>query len=116
LHDNVYYGKIEPYSSYRNINIKKIVRMKHFLHKISLLATAALMTVASYAQNYEYEGLNYILDHDNATASVTYQGTDPEENNYKGEIEIPARFKYEGKYYYVTSIGEKAFYGCDSIA
>ena len=89
--------------------------MKHFLHKISLFATAALMTVASYAQSFEYEGLNYILDHENATASVTYQGTDPEENNYKGEIEIPVRFKYEGKYYYVTSIGEKAFYGCDSI-
>ena len=89
--------------------------MKHVLHKISLFATAAMLSFASYAQNIEYEGINYILDHESKTATVTYQGSNPEDNNYKGEIDLPAKFKYDGTYYKVTSIGEKAFYGCDSI-
>ena len=89
--------------------------MKHVLHKLSLLTTAAMFALASFAQGYEYDGINYILDHENKTAAVTYQGTNPEENNYEGEIDIPNKFKYEGTYYRVTSIGEKAFYGCDNI-
>lgn len=89
--------------------------MKHVLHKISLLVTAAMLTLSSFAQKFEYEGINYILDHENKTAAVTYQGTNPEDNNYKGEIELPTKFIYNDVYYRVTSIGEKAFYGCDSI-
>ncbi len=89
--------------------------MKHFLHRISLFAATTMLTVASYAQNYEYKGLNYILNEESKTASVTYQGDNPETNNYKGEITIPTKFKYNNEYYRVTSIGEKAFYGCDSI-
>lgn len=89
--------------------------MKHVLHKISLFATATMIAVASYAQNIEYKGINYILDDESKTAAVTYQGNNPEENNYKGEITLPAKFKYNDVYYKVTSIGEKAFYGCDSI-
>lgn len=89
--------------------------MKHFLHKISLFTTAAMLTFASYAQTIEYEGLNYILDEATKTASVTYQGGNPEENNYKGQIEMPVSIEYNNEWYDVTSIGEKAFYGCDSI-
>ena len=89
--------------------------MKHFLHKISLFTTAAMLSLASFAQNVEYKGINYILDEESKTAAVTYQGTNPEENNYKGEITLPTKFKYNDVYYRVTSIGEKAFYGCDSI-
>ncbi|MBR2606955.1 MAG: leucine-rich repeat protein [Bacteroidaceae bacterium] len=89
--------------------------MKHFLHKISLSLFAAMLTLSSYAQKIEYEGISYILDSDNQTATVTYQGSNPEENNYKGEIEIPGQLYYNDVDYSVTSIGEKAFYGCDSI-
>ena len=89
--------------------------MKQLLHRISLFTTAAMLALASYAQNVEYKGINYILDEGSKTASVTYQGTNPEENNYKGEITLPTKFKYNDVYYKVTSIGEKAFYGCDSI-
>lgn len=89
--------------------------MKYFLHRILFLVIAAMSAFVSYAQKIEYEGISYILDPDNQTAVVTYQGDNPEENNYKGEIEIPAFIYYDDVEYYVTSIGEKAFYGCDSI-
>ena len=89
--------------------------MKYFLHRILFLVIAAMSAFVSYAQKIEYEGISYILDPDSQTAIVTYQGDNPEENNYKGEIEIPAFIYYDDVEYYVTSIGEKAFYGCDSI-
>ena len=76
--------------------------MKHFLHKISLSLFAAMLTLSSYAQKIEYEGISYILDSDNQTATVTYQGSNPEENNYKGEIEIPGQLYYNDVDYSVT--------------
>ena len=90
--------------------------MKHFLHKISLFTTAAMLSLASFAQNVEYKGINYILDEESKTAAVTYQGTNPEENNYKGEITLPTKFKYNDVYYRVTSIGETAFGSCCRLA
>ena len=98
-----------------NINQINIARMKHVLHKISLFTAATIFTLASYAQSYEYEGVNYILDHEKKTASVTYLGNSPEENSYSGEIEIYTKIEYNDTEYRVTSIGEKAFYGCDDI-
>ena len=45
--------------------------MKQLLHRISLFTTAAMLTLASYAQNVEYKGINYILDEESKTAFET---------------------------------------------
>lgn len=89
--------------------------MKHFLRKISLFTTTTILALSSYAQSFEYEGIYYILDKENTTATVTYQGNNPEDNNYKGEIVLPIAVPCDDDYYIVTSIGEKAFYGCEGL-
>ena len=89
--------------------------MKHLLHKITLMVAAVMLAISASAVKFEYKGVFYNLDLDSKTASVTYTGETPEGNTYSGEISIANKFKYEGEYYRVTSIGEKAFYGCDGI-
>ncbi|MBR4295096.1 MAG: leucine-rich repeat protein [Bacteroidaceae bacterium] len=89
--------------------------MKHLLHKITLMVAAVMLAISASAVKFEYKGVFYNLDLDSKTASVTYTGETPEGNTYSGEISITNKFKYEGEYYRVTSIGEKAFYGCDGI-
>ena len=89
--------------------------MKHLLHKITLMVAAVMLAISASAVKFEYKGVFYNLDLEAKTASVTYTGETPEGNTYSGEISITNKFKYEGEYYRVTSIGEKAFYGCDGI-
>ena len=89
--------------------------MKQLLHRITLMATVAMFTFQAFANGYEYNGIHYILDEATKTASVTYTGETPENNSYSGEIELPTKFKVNNEYYRVTSIGEKAFYGCKGI-
>ena len=89
--------------------------MKHLLHRITLMVAAVMLAISASAVKFEYKGVFYNLDLDSKTASVTYTGETPEGNTYSGEISITNKFKYEGEYYRVTSIGEKAFYGCDGI-
>ena len=79
------------------------------------MVAAVMLAISASAVKFEYKGVFYNLDLDSKTASVTYTGEIPEGNTYSGEISITNKFKYEGEYYRVTSIGEKAFYGCDGI-
>ena len=79
------------------------------------MVAAVMLAISASAVKFEYKGVFYNLDLDSKTASVTYTGETPEGNTYSGEISITNKFKYEGEYYRVTSIGEKAFYGCDGI-
>ena len=79
------------------------------------MVAAVMLAISASAVKFEYKGVFYNLDLDSKTASVTYTGETPERNTYSGEISITNKFKYEGEYYRVTSIGEKAFYGCDGI-
>ena len=67
-------------------------------------------TVAS-AQDFEVDGICYnITDATNKTVEVTYG-----ENNYTGSVAIPAVVSYNNVSYSVTSIGNSAFYGCNSL-
>lgn len=79
------------------------------------MVAAVMLAISASAVKFEYKGVFYNLDLDSKKASVTYTGETPEDNTYSGEISITNKFKYEGEYYRVTSIGEKAFYGCDGI-
>lgn len=68
------------------------------------------------SKNIIVNGVNYIIDLSNHTATVTYA----EQNslsNYEGmqSVVIPETVEYEGESYTVTGIGEEAFNNCWGI-
>lgn len=58
----------------------------------------------------EIDGVYYVLNSENNTATVTYrnQGKD----SYRGSVMIPSSIFYHGKEYEVTTIGDRAFENC----
>ena len=78
------------------------------------LITALLCSTASYAYSFEVDGIYYnITSSDIYEVEVTYKNANY--NSYEGDITIPETVSYNGTYYLVTSIGEKAFYECTSL-
>ena len=78
----------------------------------------ALMTAGIVAASDTKVGnIWYNFDDATLTAEVTYKGdaADYYDNRYKGNVSIPDKVNYNGKTYDVTSIGEKAFYGCENV-
>ena len=53
-------------------------------------------------------GIKYCLDEDNLTAEVI-------NNDYEGDIIIPQSVELNERTYRVTSIGDYAFSGCESL-
>lgn len=63
-------------------------------------------------------GIYYILDNNNHTATVTYGGLESEgyaTAEYTGSITIPASVEFESATYQVTTIGQHAFHNCSSV-
>ena len=83
--------------------------------RLLLTLTALLLALSSYAAGTEIDGIHYELDSSTKTASVTYTGSSSSDNTYSGDITIPASVNYSGTTYSVTSIGERAFYGCTGL-
>lgn len=79
-----------------------------------LALTAAGTIVAS---DTKIGAMWYNLDDATLSAEVTYKGdaADFYDNRYKGSITIPEKVSYQNTTYDVTSIGEKAFYGCKNV-
>ena len=78
----------------------------------------ALMTAGIVAASDTKVGnIWYNFDEATTTAEVTFKGdaADYYDNRYKGNVSIPDKVNYNGKTYDVTSIGEKAFYGCENV-
>lgn len=59
-------------------------------------------------------GIYYNLSESTSTAEMTRGGTS-DYYKYTGNIVIPESVTYNNKNYSVTSIGEKAFYGCNKL-
>ena len=79
------------------------------------LALTAAGTI--FASDTKVGNIWYNFDDATTTAEVTFKGdaADFYDNRYKGSITIPEKVSYGGKTYNVTSIGEKAFYGCKKV-
>ena len=75
-----------------------------------ILLTLLLMPVVANADVVEIDGIYYNLVTNGKIAEVTSRP-----NGYSGEVIIPDSVEYEGVGHKVTSIGEKAFYGCYSL-
>lgn len=77
-------------------------------------ALLLLCCTAANAYNFDVDGIYYnILSNDDKSVEVTHGNLQEE---YRGNITIPAEVTHAGVTYTVASIGEGAFWGCDSLA
>ena len=87
------------------------------MRKFFLLFLALMTAGIVAASDTKVGNIWYNFDDATTTAEVTFKGdaADFYDNRYKGSITIPEKVSYGGKTYNVTSIGEKAFYGCKKV-
>lgn len=71
---------------------------------------AVLFSIVSLADSVEINGIYYDFIEKAKTAEVV---SNP--NKYSGDIVIPDSIEYDGKFYIVKHIGEKAFYECKGL-
>ena len=105
------------------------------IFKLSLLLLAILLPGTATAYDFEVDGIYYKLC--NNGAQVTYKDYWDNADAYRGNVTIPETVTYNGTTYSVisisgyafrdcgltsitipssiTSIGERAFYGCSSV-
>lgn len=74
--------------------------MKRFPYLLTL-AAGVLLSASSYAQEFSYKGLNYLLE--DGVVCVGYN------SDADGDIIIPGSVRYEGVSYPVSGIGDGAF-------
>ena len=77
---------------------------------------ALVATTAIWAEDFEVDGIYYNILYGSKVA-VTYQGDDfySYSNEYSGSVTIPETVTYSGTTYSVTSIGDGAFWDCESL-
>ncbi len=87
--------------------------------KTKLFSLFFALTIAGtlFASDIDVKGIWYNFDEGTQTAEVTFKGIEADfyDNRYKGSITIPEKVSYQNTTYNVTSIGEKAFYGCKNV-
>ena len=79
-----------------------------------LLLTLLCLSLSARAHDAEVDGIFYNLDAVNKTATVTFKGDDPADDEYSGDVVIPETVTYNGITYSVTSLGDGCFSGCSS--
>ncbi len=82
---------------------------------LALIAAFLLPSIAS-AHDFEVDGIYYNITSDSEVA-VTFKGNyyDSYTNEYTDAVLIPEKVTYSGTEYSVTSIGERAFWGCSGL-
>ena len=92
--------------------------MKRTLQALLLALVVIMMPIGALAEDFESGGIYYnITSAEDKTVEVTYRGGSYfEYTEYSNEVTIPASVTYDGITYSVTSIGNYAFYGCNSLS
>ena len=90
------------------------------MKRLLSLAALLLMAVASFAHDFEVDGIYYVItssSSDSPTVSVSYKGSysSSYSNEYTGSVKISETVTYSGKTYSVTSIGRSAFSNCTGL-
>ena len=75
------------------------------------LSLAVLLSLPVLAAQVEIDGINYYLISKAKQATVIAKSG----GEYSGEVVIPKSVEHEGSAYSVTSIGDRAFYGCSGL-
>ena len=83
---------------------------KYLTAKFAIVVLMALFSLSANAYDVEIDGIYYNLIAEDGVAEVTSG-----DNKYTSEIVIPESIPYNGTTYPVTSISERAFYGCISL-
>ena len=84
------------------------MKQTRFRHLVALILM--MCCTLGYAQKFEIEGLTYkVIDESNRYVEVSYV-EDP-----TGIVKIPSTVTIDGVKYTVTSIGEEAFWDCESL-
>lgn len=84
----------------------------------SIISAAMIAYASPYIAAYDFSELNshgkriYYNQLSDTEAEVTYESKLSPTYSYSGELELPAMVLYDGTYLKVTSIGERAFFGC----
>ncbi|MBQ3991232.1 MAG: leucine-rich repeat protein [Bacteroidales bacterium] len=79
---------------------------------ISLIAACVQLS----AYDFMVDKLCYNINADGESVTVTYQNnSSPVYSDLGGALEIPPTVSHDGVTYYITAIGEYAFYGCGGL-
>ncbi len=96
--------------------------MKHSIKLINLckqtlilLVMLALLPQLASAHDFEVDGIYYNINGNNAIVTFRGDSYSAYSNEYTGTINIPSSVSYNGTTYSVTSIGDRAFYGCSGL-
>ncbi len=90
--------------------------MKHLYLKNILLCFCFFMGIKGFAYDACIDGIYYNFS--GSKASVTFkerQNYNPI-SDYSGAVVIPSSVNYNGRNYYVTSIGNSAFISCTGLS
>ena len=88
------------------------------MKRLTLLFLLCAATIASRAHDFEASGIYYNFSSTtDLTLEVTHKGNwvSTSSDHYSGAVAIPSTVTYNNKVYSVTSIGNMAFYGCNSL-
>lgn len=89
--------------------------MQKTRHWLTTLAALCCSITAS-AHYFEVDSIYYnVTSSVDLTVEVTYQGSWSDPNEYSGMKAIPSTVTNDGKTYRVTSIGNRAFSGCNNL-
>ena len=92
---------------------RKTLQMKRALRSVLLvLLLSAAGMGKMYAQSFTVGDLNYQVNNDGVSVTVTGH---VEGQSATGSLVIPEMVEYSGSNYSVTTIGEAAFYGCSGF-
>ena len=86
--------------------------MKKSYNKILMSILAVFMPIMSYAHDVEIGEIFYNLDNNSKEATVTYKGSNPDNEDYTRFVVIPSTITHNGTKYSVTGIGACAFNNC----
>ena len=92
--------------------------MKQLIQKLLILAAGLSVGINAFAYDFEANGIYYnILSVQDKTVEVTYReySNGTYKSDYSGNVVIPEQVTYGDNTYSVTSIGERAFIGCDAL-
>ena len=95
--------------------------MRHSTHgltsslmpRLAACMVAIVATMASWAYDFNANGIYYNIIASSLSAEVTYATSSY--NTYSGQVTIPAQVTHAGKTYKVTAVGDNAFRNCTSL-
>lgn len=90
------------------------MKIKFILSSVLCLffCTSAWAQIDQHSYDFIVDGISYSKNADSTSVTIAQNTVN---SNLRGDVVIPARVDYAGKTYDVTTVANKAFYGCGYI-